>query len=404
MTSSPRLWLERLQNNRPLLVLLAAGSLAVMPGAVIAPVLPEIVAQLGLDQALAGYLVSAHYLTIAIASPLLGILADRHNRIQVLAASLALFSVFGVAGALMQSFLPMLATRALLGVATGGVAAGSLGLLARMYTDEQKRTQAIAYASSTITLANIVYPLLAGIIGSTGWRFAFGLYGLGLPLAIAVALCLQDEGPRSSKGFLSFTAGEATLANVLGRPRTLQLLLSLFLSAATAYAAVIYLPLYLKATLQTETITNGLVLASQAIGAAVASAFAASFLTRRLGTIPAIALGLCVMASAAAAIPHMEHLSGILPVAIVFGLGLGTVVPSHYAALADLAPLELQSTVLATGTGANFLGQFFSPTLFGLVVRQRGLGTVFYAVAIVALLTALFLLISTSFRSKRGGP
>lgn len=104
-------WLQR---NYRLMVLLMAGSLAVMPGAVIAPVLPKIVDQLELSKTLAGYLVSAHYLTVALCSPLLGILADRMGRTRVLIGSLLAFSIAGMAGAWTTSFLPMLTTRALL--------------------------------------------------------------------------------------------------------------------------------------------------------------------------------------------------------------------------------------------------------------------------------------------------
>lgn len=402
--------IERIQRQRQLFALLAAGSLAVMPGAVIAPVLPEIIQDLHLDHAFAGYLVSAHYLTIALFSPLLGILADRTGRIRVLVVSLVLFALFGMAGALTQSFLPMLVTRGLLGAATGGIAAASLGLLSRMYPDEAKRSQAIAYASSAITLANIAYPLLAGLIGFKQWQFAFCLYGLGLPLALVAALILRDErspslhAPSASNPALNptlnpvieeKTAAAEKLIDVLRQPQIIQLLLTLCFSAATAYAAVIYLPLYLKATLHTHTLTNGIVLAAQAIGAATASAFGASWLSRLLGTRPTIAIGLGVMALSAATVPQLQQIQGLLPIAVLFGLGLGLVVPNYYAALANLTPTKLQASVLATATGMNFLGQFLSPTLFGFILKSYGLNTVFYAVAGVALTTGLLLLMSS---------
>lgn len=127
-----------------------------MPGAVIAPVLPDIVHEFHLSKVLAGYLVSAHYLTVAVFSPLLGILADRIGRVRVLSLSLLVFALSGIAGAWTHSFWPMLATRGFLGAATGGIAAASLGILARIYSEPEARSQAIAYASSTLTLANIV--------------------------------------------------------------------------------------------------------------------------------------------------------------------------------------------------------------------------------------------------------
>lgn len=339
-------------------MLLAAGSLAVMPGAVIAPVLPEIKDQLRLDTALAGYLVSAHYLTVAICSPLLGILADRIGQVRVLVVALIGFALSGVAGAFTHSFLPMLVTRGLLGAATGGIAAGSLGLLAKMYSSEEKRSQAIAYASSTLTLSNIVYPLLAGWVGSNQWQFAFYLYGLGVPLGLLAAFILPEQrfvfseasvvdnthaNPREAKQ----AADKKKLGSILRNPQILRLMLTVGLTAATAYATVVYLPSYLNATIDSTTVINGLVLACQAIGAAIISAFGVSLLMRRLGSTPTLAIGLSLMAIALITIPQLEYLHWLMPTALLFGIGMGITIPGHYVTIANLAPTELQTTTLA---------------------------------------------------------
>lgn len=392
-------------------MLLAAGSLAVMPGAVIAPVLPEIKDQLRLDTALAGYLVSAHYLTVAICSPLLGILADRIGQVRVLVVALIGFALSGVAGAFTHSFLPMLVTRGLLGAATGGIAAGSLGLLAKMYSSEEKRSQAIAYASSTLTLSNIVYPLLAGWVGSNQWQFAFYLYGLGVPLGLLAAFILPEQrfvfseasvvdnthaNPREAKQ----AADKKKLGSILRNPQILRLMLTVGLTAATAYATVVYLPSYLNATIDSTTVINGLVLACQAIGAAIISAFGVSLLMRRLGSTPTLAIGLSLMAIALITIPQLEYLHWLMPTALLFGIGMGITIPGHYVTIANLAPTELQTTTLAIATGMNFLGQFLSPTFFGFAIYKSGLTAVFYTAASVALLTILFLLL-TSNRKER---
>jgi len=388
MTNAPPFSPGWIQRHHRLIVLLTAGSLAVMPGAVIAPVLPQIVQQFALSKTLAGYLVSAHYLTVALFSPMLGILADRLGRNRVLIGSLLAFSIAGIAGAWTTSFLPMLATRALLGAATGGIAAASLGLLAQMYPDEQARSQAIAYASTALTLANIVYPLMAGWTGAHNWQTAFYLYGLGIPLALLALLFLQegDAAPKADK-----SNQPKNLAQILLRkPQVLRLLLTLGITAATAFAAVIYLPLHLSATLGTGTIDNALVLASQAIGAALSSAFVVSRLHRRMGIVASIPIGLGFLTVAGLLIPQAQQYAVFILLAFLFGAGLGIAVPSHYAALAMLAPLELQSSILAIATGTNFLGQFLSPTLYGIVIQHGGVVSVFYAAAIVALTTSGF--------------
>ena len=371
-----------------LLVLLAAGSLTTMAGGVVAPILPEMVQQLHLNPGLAGNLVSIHCLTIALFSPPLGILADRVGRVRVLIPSLVLYALFGMAGALMQSFWPLLVTRSLLGAASGGIAAASLGLLGSMY-EGQARAKALGYATSTLTITGIIFPLLGGWVGATNWRFAFCLYGLGLPLALMAAKILKEKPIRAKPA----ATDNNKLSKILGHPTALQLLLSLALASVAMYAVVIYAPLYLKATIGAGAILNGIILASRAVGAAGISAFGARWLSQRLGLSKATAVGFGLMALMLGIIPLLHQLNWILLNAVLFGVGFGIVLPNLYSALANLAPPKLRSSVLAIGTGAGFLGQFLSPILLGPVLGYSGLEGVFYAAASISVVAGVLLLL-----------
>jgi predicted MFS family arabinose efflux permease len=375
-----------------LLVLLIAGSLTTMAGGVVAPILPEMVQQLQLDPGLAGNLVSMHCLTIALFSPPLGILADRVGRIRILVSSLILYALFGMAGAFMHEIGPLLVARGLLGAASGGIAAASLGLLGSMY-EAEKRSQALGYATSTLTITGIAFPLLGGWVGSTHWQFAFYLYGLGLPLALLAALVLREK-PQTQALPMAKDSG-SKLRTVLGHSYTLRLLLTLSLASVAMYAVVIYAPLYLKMTLGAGAALNGIVLASRAVGAAAISAFGAKWLAKTLGAAQATAVGFGLMALTLMTIPLLHQVGWILLTAVFFGMGFGIVLPTLYSTLANLAPSELKSSVLAAGTGAGFLGQFLSPILLGPVLGYGGLEGVFYAAAAIALVAGLWLFAPT---------
>jgi ACDE family multidrug resistance protein len=394
-------FVDRVQQNRRLFVLLALGSLTVMPGAVIAPVLPDIIQQLQIDRTLAGYLVSAHYLTVAIFSPILGILAERVGSIRILVLSAIGFAVSGAAGTLTAEFFPMLVTRGLLGVATGGIAAASLGILAKDYTNEENRSQAIAYASATITLANIVYPFLAGWIGSGQWQFAFYLYGLAFPLGVLAALVLPKRHGLALPTTTATTLIRHSLRSVLGNSQILRLLPTVGISAAIGFATIIYLPLHLRAAINAEPVTIGLILACQAIGAALASLCVKGFI-KRLGAVPSIVTGLSLMAIGLLLMPQLYLFPAFIATALLFGAGMGLTLTSHFASIANSAPIELQTIALAVATSMNFLGQFSSPTLFGWILRQSNVTTVFYAAASLAVLTGLWLLLPAN-RLKSGG-
>ena len=373
-----------------LLVLLLAGSLTSVAGGVIAPILPEMVQQLHFDPGLAANLVTIHCLTIGLFSPPLGILADRVGRLRVLVPSLILYALFGIAGAFIHTLEPLLVMRGLLGAASGGIAAASLGLLASMYEGEA-RSQALGYATTTLTLTGIAFPLIGGWVGSLHWQYAFYLYGLGLPLALLAALLLREKSPAKSREKATAKDSAAKLTTVLGHPYTLRILLALTLASVAMYAVVIYAPLYLKETIGASTVLNGIVLATRAIGAAAISAVGIRWLEKTLGTAKAIALGCGLMAVTLTTIPLLHQLTWILLAAVLFGVGFGIVLPTLYGTLANLAPTEQKSSVLAMGTGVGFLGQFLSPILLAPVLGYGGLEGVFYAAALISLLTGLLL-------------
>jgi MFS transporter, ACDE family, multidrug resistance protein len=372
--------------------LLVCGSLTVMAGAAIAPILPEMIQQLDLSQGWAGSLVSAHYLTLAMFSPILGIWADRYGQMRLLIPCLAAYGVIGVSGAFLPSYPTLLLDRGFLGIASAGVAAASLGLLSSRYEGET-RNQAIAYAATAITLANIVYPLLAVGVGQFNWRFAFGLYGLGALLA-GLALLVFRSNKKDVIAKPQTTSGLTVQPGALLKSAAcLRIFISLIAISAIVYGTIIYLPIYLKTTLGSSLIWNGIILSLQAIGAALSAAFLVGPLTRQFGSLRLTALSLGLMAVFLVLFPNLTPLWLLMLISGLFGLSFGMVTPSLYNILANLAPAHLQSSILATGIGAGFLGQFVSPLVLGPILSAGGLSGVFYSCAGLAIAIGLSLLI-----------
>lgn len=383
-----------------LFFLLLAGSLTVMAGAVIAPVLPELIIELNLSQGWAGSLVSAHYLTLAIFSPILGLWADRYGQLRLLIPCLIVYAGVGISGAFLPDYGTLLVARGLLGIASGGIAASSLGLLTRRYEGEA-RHQAIAYAATAITLANIVYPLMAVGLGHFDWRLAFGLYGVSAILAVAAPFVFSKERvmPIISGKAAAAAAGTLRPIELLSSPASLRIFGSLTIVSALVYGTIIYLPIYLKTTLGSDLVWNGLILAVQAVGAAFSSGVLLNALQRRLGSLRVTALSLGIMALFLMLFPNLTNLPILMLVSGLFGISFGLVTPSLYNVLAHLAPDHLQSSILATGIGAGFLGQFLSPLVLGGILSTAGLKGVFYSCAGVAIALSLSLLIPLKLRS-----
>jgi MFS transporter, ACDE family, multidrug resistance protein len=378
--------------------LLICGSLTVMAGAVLAPILPELMLHLHLSRGWAGSLVSAHYLTMAIFSPMLGIWADRWGQVRLLIPCLVAYAVLGVGGAFLPNYSTLLVDRALLGIASGGVAAASLGLLTRRYEGDV-RQQAIAYAATIITLANILYPLLSVGLGQFHWRFAFGIYGVGAVLAMSIPLLFRStlsdhrvksdhKETKSDPNGISIQPGA-----LLKSPICLRIFMSLSAITAVVYGTIIYLPIYLKTVLGSDIIWNGVILAVQAVGAALSAGFLLGPLTRKLGSLRLTAASLGLMGLFLVLFPHLTQLWVLVLVSSLFGLSFGLVTPSFYSILSNLAPAHLQSSILAAGIGAGFLGQFISPLILGPIWATQGLLGVFYSCAVLALLIGMGLFI-----------
>jgi MFS transporter, ACDE family, multidrug resistance protein len=365
------------------LILLITGWLTTMAGGVVPTVLPEMKLQLALDPKWAGMLVSTHALTSALSTPLFGILADRVGKLKVMLPCLVLYAIAGTSTAFLTDFSALITSRAVLGVASGGVTAATIGFLGSMY-DGEMRTRVLGYVTSAMAISAIAGPILSGWVGKTHWQHAFYIYALGLPMAVIAAARLKQTSQSSS-----IIGGDAKeIFKVLTQPDILRLYLFIMAGAAIVSAVVVYTPLYLKEAIGANPQLNGFVLAIRLVGVVVVSAFGASRVARRLGQPRAIALGFSLMAMTLMTIPILTQLYLIIPAAILFGVGFGIITPNLYDSLAIYSPPELRTSVLAIGTGFNSLGQFISPALLGPIWNYAGLPTVFYATAGVAMVAS----------------
>lgn len=360
-----------------------------MTGGIVAPVFPDMVGTLELDPRWAGTLLSIHALTSALMTPVMGLVADRLGKMKVMLPSLIFYSVFGISTAFLTSFPMLLASRALLGAASGGIAAATIGLLSAMYEGES-RARVLGFATSAMTTSAILFPLLGGWVGNEHWQWAFYLYGAGIVVAAIASFTFHNSGSSGSSG-LSIGSRSA-LGGVLKQREIWRVYGLIGLAATIVYTVVIYTPLYLHDAIGATPELNGIVLAVRAIGAATVAAIGASWLARRLGENRAIALGFSLMSATIFTIPFLTHLATILPTAILFGIGFGTITPNLYNLLASYTPPNLRASILGLGTGFNSLGQFICPLMLGPVWKTVGLPPVFFvATGLGAIASALIL-------------
>lgn len=357
-----------------------------MTGGIVSPVFPEMVQELSLNPRWAGILLSIHALTSAVMTPIMGLLADRIGKMKIMIPCLLLYSFFGISTAFLTSFPLLLGSRALLGAASGGIAAATIGILSSMYEGES-RSRVLGFATSAMTTSAILFPLLGGWVGKTHWQHSFYLYGAGVVLLSFMLVVFQGISSKAS-GMLP-TGQTSELRRVLKQPQIWRIYGLIGIAATVVYTVVIYTPLYLKEVIGAGPELNGFVLAIRAVGAAIVAAVGATWVAKRLGENRAIALGFSLMATTIFTIPLLTHLSLIVPAAILFGIGFGIVTPNLYNVLAGHTPPELRASVLGLGTGFNSLGQFICPLFLGPVWKYAGLHAVFFAATGLAVMASL---------------
>jgi MFS family permease len=145
-------------------------------------------------------------------------LADRRSRVNIIAASVALWSLFTAACGLAQNFWQLFLARMGVGIGEAGGVAPSYALISDLYPREQ-RGRALAFFSLGIPIGSALGVFFGGWIAShLDWRSAFLIVGLaGLPAALLVKLFIPeparggfDEGP--SEAAPPFPTVAATLA------------------------------------------------------------------------------------------------------------------------------------------------------------------------------------------------
>jgi DHA1 family inner membrane transport protein len=221
----------------PLLALFFAAFAFGTTEFVIAGVLPQIAAGLGVSVPSAGYLVSGYAAGIAVGGPLLTIVTSRVPRKTLLVWLLVVFTIGQAACAIAPNFAAMLGLRIAIAFAHGvyfGVAmVVGIGLVR-----PEQRGMAVALILAGLTVSGIVGVPLGTAIGTAwGWRATFwAMFVLGILATLAMAALV----PRGT-GAISTPVGLRNEVGVLGRQQVwtcLTIMLMLMLCQFVPYTYI----------------------------------------------------------------------------------------------------------------------------------------------------------------------
>ena len=253
--------------------------------------------QMGL---LGGLAFALLYSTLAV--PLAWI-ADRSSRSWVIAASLAVWSLFTAACGLAQGFWHIFLARLGVGVGEAGGVAPSYALIADHFPSHQ-RARALSVYSLGIPLGTAL-GVLAGayIAANVNWRIAFFVVGLaGVLLAPVFKYIVRDPAPPTAEADATRPRFGAVVRHLARRPSFWLMAFGAASSSMVGYGLAFWLPSLLQRSFGLDLIETSHFIGSIVLVSGVAGVLAGGWLADWMGPrdrafytwVPALAYVVCV--------------------------------------------------------------------------------------------------------------
>lgn len=374
------------------LVLLLVATLTIMAGIIIAPSLPAIETHFADNEHIA--LLSRMVLTlsslfVALAAPVAGMLADRYGRKRLLVMAIALYGVSGASGLMADSLPALLAGRAALGIAIGGIITLNTALIGDYFSGAE-RERYLGLQQAFVQLGGVVFVMSGGLLAELHWRMPFVIYGAALILIPAVMLFLTEpQRPESPQASVKITEAPVNWL-VVG----LVCLLA-FLINVSFYTVPSQLQFHMKLLGIYNASGFGLVLAAfNLAGGVVALSF--GWLKRRLATTVIFVIGFSLMAIGFVLLATMSGYEWMVVANAILGAGLGIAMPNVMSTAISYSAPALRGRIAGMVATSIFIGQFASPflsqywiSMVGYADMFRNIGMIMATLAVLSVLSAL---------------
>ncbi|NLD72666.1 MAG: multidrug efflux MFS transporter [Chloroflexi bacterium] len=393
--------------KRNLLVLCAAQFLTLVGFSLYGSFIPYYIQELsGVSDAAAMSWAAAFQtggaISMMIAAPIWGGLADRHGRKVMLIRAMAAGSLIAFLMGLAQNPTHILILRIVQGAFSGTVAAAMT--LVATTTPEESIGRALGLMQMIQFVSHAVGPFIGGLAADAfGYRSVFPMAsGMIVVSLIGVLLLVREnrESMAAPKKRERMRFGRAMFTNMVGAD-SLLLIGALTGTSLAASTLSPVLAMYIKSLAPASDRLATLAGALTSVSSVTASlaALGIGYVGDRFGQKRALVA--CCLGVAAVAIPQ-AFVTTALQLAIlrgVHGMFVGGIMPTANALLTQATAPERRGSVLGLATGARSGGRALGPSLGAAVAASWGMGSTFL------LNGAVFLLLSGLIaRYVRGAP
>ncbi len=400
--------------------------LAALDQSVVLPAIPQMAASLH-GGAHLSWVVSAYLLTTTATTPIYGKLSDQLGRRAVLVPAIVFFLLASIGCALANSVLMLIVMRAVQGIGGGALLAVSQAAIADVIPPRE-RGRYQAWFAGVWAFASAAGPVAGGFVAQNlSWRWIFWF---NLPVGmVALGLCIRGLAglrPAGRRGRIDYfgallmivgvaaflaamsiggidfpwlsiqvlgtfllgcamvaalvvqqrLAREALLpTGLIAKPGYRATILIGFLNAAAMFCAIFLLPLLMQWRFHASPAASGVEIVPFLLTTTLGS-FLAGGLNRRIGRPRPIMLTGTSLAAAGFLLMAATPQAGpvLLPIAIsmVFGLGLGLVLPTSLVAAQSQASRRDVGAATGTLLLLRAMGGAFGATLAGAVLAAAG--------------------------------
>lgn len=365
-----------------LLFLATTVFFAMAGGAILAPVLPQMVGPLSSTPNEVAQLMAVYTISTAIFSLIIGHFVDRVNRKTVLVPCLVINGMMGLFSFFATDLHTLLILRFVQGVGIAGMMSLVMLVIGDVYTGLD-RVHSMGRISMAIAIGSVTAPLIGGGLATIGWNYPFLFYVLSLPFALLVLLLL----PETKEYVSSHGSG---LGNAVRELRDFRILYTVFLSFAVfflLFSIVVFLPFMLEDVFGFAAKEAGLVLSIQGL-AIIMVASNIKKLAENLSLMVIIGLGFTLVGISISLISWTGSLPVLFLLLLMFGGGFGLCQTAIDSQIIQISPPNSRGGVLSIHNTMKYVGQSASPVVLGVILLFFDLHVVFLFSGIFGVLVA----------------
>jgi len=364
--------------NKTFFLILFVSFLMFLSMYMLLPTLPLYAQTIGGNETVAGTIVGIFTLSAVLVRPWFGNLLDRKGRKVILIIGIGIFLVSVLAYNLAFSIITLLALRVVHGIGWGASTTAT-GTMASDVIPAARRAEGMGYYGIAATIAMSLGPALGlYLVEYSNYTILFTGAAIIAAVGMAGSIFINYETPRKNQA----DAKASHVKGVILEKTAIPPAVVLFFITLTYGGIISFLPSYsdyrgVKNIGIFFTVYALVLLFSRPIIGKLADRYGA-----RKFLVP----GILLIATALLLLANASSLPIFLLVAVVYGLGFGTVQPILNALVISFSPPERRGAANATFAVAMDLGIGLGAVTLGFLAQQMGYVYMYASSVIFALL------------------